>query len=332
MFHMNWRSITSQQSASDPFAEIEFQMNSFRNSFGMSYLGSDAGSETVQLENEIENMIENSRNMMSMLPVLPRAVRNVPNDNRQTQNRPRRLQRAQNTSQNIFGNANSAGVIESSVQEQRRSRRNNAHLNHADMNSHIFPAPQQDRQVWYEPGEAVPDSRLPHIAPRVLTLAQINRVPTEKVKTTTDGKSCDICLEDFKKGDVKKILNCKHDYHVRCVDPWLKQHTTCPKCRRQVRAPPERERHPPRPVPPPCPIRQRARAYDRDRMMRERNPTQAGSSVQQQDVNPPGHNPAPLSVLEPTNFPGPAVLEPETSSNQEPANSSGLEPSNSSNQ
>ncbi|KAK4757987.1 hypothetical protein SAY87_019288 [Trapa incisa] len=47
--------------------------------------------------------------------------------------------------------------------------------------------------------------------------------------------SCSICLSDYQETDTVRILpECKHFFHVKCVDPWLKQHSTCPICRKQL--------------------------------------------------------------------------------------------------
>ncbi|XP_057778357.1 RING-H2 finger protein ATL70-like [Salvia miltiorrhiza] len=43
---------------------------------------------------------------------------------------------------------------------------------------------------------------------------------------------CSICLADYKSSDVLRALpDCGHLFHVRCVDPWLRLHPTCPVCR-----------------------------------------------------------------------------------------------------
>ncbi|KAJ0966339.1 hypothetical protein J5N97_027477 [Dioscorea zingiberensis] len=43
---------------------------------------------------------------------------------------------------------------------------------------------------------------------------------------------CSICLADYKDSDVLRLLpDCRHLFHLKCVDPWLRQHPTCPVCR-----------------------------------------------------------------------------------------------------
>ncbi|CAH8392287.1 unnamed protein product [Eruca vesicaria subsp. sativa] len=49
------------------------------------------------------------------------------------------------------------------------------------------------------------------------------------------GEECVICLSDFLVGERIRLLpKCNHGFHVQCIDKWLKQHTTCPKCRQSL--------------------------------------------------------------------------------------------------
>ncbi|KAL0452094.1 UNVERIFIED_CONTAM: RING-H2 finger protein ATL70 [Sesamum latifolium] len=44
--------------------------------------------------------------------------------------------------------------------------------------------------------------------------------------------ACSICLADYKDSDVLRLLpECGHLFHLKCVDPWLMLHPTCPICR-----------------------------------------------------------------------------------------------------
>ncbi|KAF5729390.1 putative RING-H2 finger protein ATL71 [Tripterygium wilfordii] len=45
-------------------------------------------------------------------------------------------------------------------------------------------------------------------------------------------QSCSICLADYKERDMVRLMpECDHIFHLQCIDPWLRLHTTCPMCR-----------------------------------------------------------------------------------------------------
>ncbi|WCJ34169.1 RING/U-box superfamily protein [Euphorbia peplus] len=52
-----------------------------------------------------------------------------------------------------------------------------------------------------------------------------------KIDTST-ASCCSICLADYKNTDMLRLLpECGHLFHLKCVDPWLRKHPTCPVCR-----------------------------------------------------------------------------------------------------
>ncbi|KAL8027072.1 hypothetical protein ABFX02_14G071900 [Erythranthe guttata] len=43
---------------------------------------------------------------------------------------------------------------------------------------------------------------------------------------------CAVCLSSFEDGDeCRKLGLCGHEFHVECIDRWLRSHDTCPICR-----------------------------------------------------------------------------------------------------
>ncbi|CAI0406416.1 unnamed protein product [Linum tenue] len=51
-------------------------------------------------------------------------------------------------------------------------------------------------------------------------------------KKDTTASCCSICLADYRNSDVLRLLpDCGHLFHLKCVDPWLLKHPTCPVCR-----------------------------------------------------------------------------------------------------
>ncbi|KAJ4807195.1 RING-H2 finger protein ATL80 [Rhynchospora pubera] len=46
---------------------------------------------------------------------------------------------------------------------------------------------------------------------------------------------CAICLMEFEEGDeIRKLPQCGHEFHVGCIDKWLRAQPSCPTCRREV--------------------------------------------------------------------------------------------------
>lgn len=53
----------------------------------------------------------------------------------------------------------------------------------------------------------------------------------KKSRSTTS--CCSICLMDYKETDVLLSLpECGHLFHLKCINPWLRLHPTCPLCRK----------------------------------------------------------------------------------------------------
>ncbi|OWM64081.1 RING-H2 finger protein ATL70-like [Punica granatum] len=68
------------------------------------------------------------------------------------------------------------------------------------------------------------------------TLSSYPKLSYSKAKHERGGESiasgCSICLVDYKESDMLRSLpRCGHMFHVKCVDPWLRMHSTCPICR-----------------------------------------------------------------------------------------------------
>ncbi|KAL0452833.1 UNVERIFIED_CONTAM: E3 ubiquitin-protein ligase SDIR1 [Sesamum latifolium] len=55
--------------------------------------------------------------------------------------------------------------------------------------------------------------------------------PQAGMKTTDDDLTCSVCLEQVIAGELIRSLPCLHQFHVNCIDPWLRQQGTCPVCK-----------------------------------------------------------------------------------------------------
>ncbi len=69
------------------------------------------------------------------------------------------------------------------------------------------------------------------------------RKDTIKIKTSCvkfsevkneDNKKCMVCLLEFDDDDDVQCLECKHVFHHKCLDEWVKYKPECPTCRSQI--------------------------------------------------------------------------------------------------
>ncbi|CAN6279712.1 unnamed protein product [Urochloa humidicola] len=69
----------------------------------------------------------------------------------------------------------------------------------------------------------------------------VNSLPCKSYKKletpqcSADMEQCHICLTEYEEGEQIRTLPCKHEFHLQCVDKWLKEiHRVCPLCRGDV--------------------------------------------------------------------------------------------------
>ena len=54
----------------------------------------------------------------------------------------------------------------------------------------------------------------------------------EKISKEDLDRECSICIESFKEKEFKRCIpQCKHTFHKKCIDKWLKKKASCPMCR-----------------------------------------------------------------------------------------------------
>ncbi|XP_036376327.1 E3 ubiquitin-protein ligase RLIM [Megalops cyprinoides] len=88
----------------------------------------------------------------------------------------------------------------------------------------------------YEALLAFEESQGTAIAKNCLSQREIQRLPTKAFNPAySAGKTeCQICFSNYTEGEELRMLPCLHDYHVQCIDRWLKENATCPICRVDV--------------------------------------------------------------------------------------------------
>lgn len=63
--------------------------------------------------------------------------------------------------------------------------------------------------------------------------------PCRKIKVNdvllTSSNTCSICIDPFLAGEYQRTLKCKHIFHKKCIDKWIKKDKNeCPMCRTQI--------------------------------------------------------------------------------------------------
>lgn len=78
-------------------------------------------------------------------------------------------------------------------------------------------------------------------APGPAPAAAIRNLPRKKLTVEmlderTGEAECSICMDNVEVGGEVVTLPCKHWFHFACAEAWLKEHDTCPVCRRGIMA------------------------------------------------------------------------------------------------
>jgi len=77
------------------------------------------------------------------------------------------------------------------------------------------------------------------------TSVQIGQLPTREVimkpecqegidPAEDEHVTCMICLSEKEVGESVRTLPCLHDFHIDCIDQWLRSNRTCPICKTDI--------------------------------------------------------------------------------------------------
>lgn len=64
-------------------------------------------------------------------------------------------------------------------------------------------------------------------------IASYPRVPFSRAAAGADAEvSCSICLSEYRDGEMLRVMpECRHKFHLACLDAWLRRSASCPVCR-----------------------------------------------------------------------------------------------------
>ncbi|KAF8727337.1 hypothetical protein HU200_018939 [Digitaria exilis] len=64
-------------------------------------------------------------------------------------------------------------------------------------------------------------------------IASYPRVPFSSAALGADAEvACSICLCEYREGEMLRVMpECKHRFHLTCLDAWLRRSASCPVCR-----------------------------------------------------------------------------------------------------
>ncbi|XP_030538557.2 E3 ubiquitin-protein ligase ATL41-like [Rhodamnia argentea] len=83
--------------------------------------------------------------------------------------------------------------------------------------------------------EDQPKSGLDPLVIASLPAFVFRRVGAQDEAASVTLEECTVCLSALEDGEMARELpNCKHTFHVECIDRWLSSHPTCPICRTEA--------------------------------------------------------------------------------------------------
>ena len=118
--------------------------------------------------------------------------------------------------------------------ETRRRRIRQRHINshlHISPNTYLHISPIRRQNInridfSYEFLTQLQDVKLGLISKNILNKTQI--------KLNTNENFCVICQEDIDISDIIREINCKHSFHINCIDNWFIENKKCPTCKYEI--------------------------------------------------------------------------------------------------
>ena len=100
---------------------------------------------------------------------------------------------------------------------------------HVNTYLHISPIRRQNMNrvdFSYEYLSQLKDVKIGLISKNILNKTE--------VKLNTNDNFCVICQEDINISDIIREINCKHSFHINCIDNWFIENKKCPMCKYEI--------------------------------------------------------------------------------------------------
>ncbi|XVF79972.1 hypothetical protein PTKIN_Ptkin15bG0033100 [Pterospermum kingtungense] len=76
-----------------------------------------------------------------------------------------------------------------------------------------------------------PEQQIRGLEPVIVAAIPTMRFNREAFSSIEDAQ-CSICLGEYQEKEVLRIMpKCGHNFHLSCIDMWLRKQSTCPVCR-----------------------------------------------------------------------------------------------------
>lgn len=76
-----------------------------------------------------------------------------------------------------------------------------------------------------------PEHRISGLEPVMVAAIPTMKFNREAFSSVEDAQ-CSICLGEYQEKEVLRIMpKCGHNFHLSCIDVWLRKQSTCPVCR-----------------------------------------------------------------------------------------------------
>ncbi|KAA8520573.1 hypothetical protein F0562_014829 [Nyssa sinensis] len=81
-----------------------------------------------------------------------------------------------------------------------------------------------------------PEHRITGLEPVMVAAIPTMKFSREAFSSMEDAQ-CTICLGEYQEREVLRIMpQCGHNFHLSCIDVWLRKQSTCPVCRLPLQA------------------------------------------------------------------------------------------------